>query len=189
MTLGTPNFRGLTVASSGGLLRVLISECESCAAFDPSNTPASRQPKYRQFKAIWDTGATHSVITQPVVDACKLKPTGIMQVHGVTGSERAETFLVNLRLPNDVQFYNWTVTLGRLTPNAAILLGMDVITHGDFAITNVGGNTVFTFRIPSIKAIDYAAEANTLNAEAQKRAKRKQRRASEKRPSKWDRKR
>lgn len=39
---------------------------------------------------------------------------------------------------------------------------MDIITTGDFAITNIGGNTTASFRIPSIEKIDYAAEAQKL---------------------------
>lgn len=181
----TQDFRGLTVTAKGGLLRVLISECKACAAFDPSKTPSSKQPKHKTFQAIWDTGATHSVITQAVVDACGLKATGMKLVHGVLSTDDAETFLVNLLLPNAVQFVNIEVTLGKLVGGAEMLLGMDIITHGDFSITNVGGETVFSFRVPSIKTVDFVKEANALNAVAQKRAKRKAKRAKKRRPPKW----
>lgn len=110
----TQDFRGLTVTSKRGLLRVLISECRACAAFDPTKTPSSKQPKYKTFKAIWDTGATHSVITQAVVDECGLKATGMKEVHGVLSTDVAETFLVNLLLPNAVQVVGVDVTLGGL---------------------------------------------------------------------------
>ena len=48
---------------------------------------------------------------------------------------------------------------------------------------------VFSFRVPSIKTVDFVKEANALNAAAQKRAKRKAKRAKKKRPPKWERKR
>ena len=153
------DFRGLTLTSTGGRLSVLISDCKACAAFNPAKTPSSKQPKYKPFKAIWDTGATHSVITQAVVDACVLKATGMKQVHGVLSSAIAETFLVNLLLPNDVQVISVNVTLGKLVGEGDILLGMDIITHGDFSITNVGGKTVFSFRVPSVKTVDFVKEA------------------------------
>jgi hypothetical protein len=51
----------------------------------------------------------------------------------------------------------------QLTGNADILIGMDIITIGDFSITNVDKKTVFTFRFPSIKTIDYVEEVNNLN--------------------------
>ena len=36
-----------------------------------------------------------------------------------------------------------------------MLIGMDVINAGDFAITNKDGKTVFSFRIPSMERIDF----------------------------------
>ena len=37
---------------------------------------------------------------------------------------------------------------------------MDIITLGDFALTNVNGNTTVSFRIPSVETIDYVKEYN-----------------------------
>jgi hypothetical protein len=34
---------------------------------------------------------------------------------------------------------------------------MDIITQGDFAITNFGGRTMFSFRLPSLESIDFEA--------------------------------
>jgi len=112
--------------------------------------------------AIWDTGATASVITQEVVDTCGLKPTGMMQVHGVGGPELAETFLVNIGLPNGVGFANVEVTKGKIL-GSQMLIGMDIITAGDFSITNMGGRTVFSFRIPSVRTVDFVKEAEELH--------------------------
>jgi hypothetical protein len=82
------------------------------------------------------------------------------QVHGVHGMSPAETFLVNIRAPNNVAFANVPVTLGQLPPGAHVLIGMDIITTGDFSVTNVGQNTVFSFRVPSQRTIDYVKEIN-----------------------------
>lgn len=43
-----------------------------------------------------------------------------------------------------------------------VIIGMDVITMGDFSITNYDSKTTVSFRIPSIKTIDYVEEANKL---------------------------
>lgn len=43
------------------------------------------------FKAIWDTGATHSVITKKVVDQLGLIPTGMTKVLGVNSSSEQPT--------------------------------------------------------------------------------------------------
>lgn len=115
------------------------------------------QPPLIPFTAIWDTGATNSAITQNVVDACGLVATGIAQVHGVSGSSQVETYLVNLGLPDKVIFYGVRVTKAQL-PGADILIGMDIIVRGDFAVTNFNGATKFSFRVPSMASIDYATE-------------------------------
>ena len=41
-----------------------------------------------------------------------------------------------------------------------VLIGMDIITLGDFSITNVGGKTIFSFRVPSTETIDYVQQDN-----------------------------
>jgi hypothetical protein len=150
-------FQALTVTANNGLLRSLKSECGVCAAFDPTQVPREQRPKLEKFMAIWDTGATNSVITQKVVDSCGLKPVGMKETHGVHGKADVETFLINVMLPNSVGFVNLEVTLGQLY-GADVLLGMDIITSGDFSITNVGGRTVFSFRVPSITAVDFVKE-------------------------------
>ena len=40
---------------------------------------------------------------------------------------------------------------------------MDVINQGDFSVSNFEGKTVFSFRIPSKKTIDYVQEINIEN--------------------------
>jgi hypothetical protein len=148
----------LTLKSSKGRLRVIQTDCGVCAAFDPAGHPSTHQP-YKKFVAIWDTGATGTVITQAVADACGLKPTGMMRVYGVAGAHDTETYLVNVSLPNGIGFANIKVTKGNLAGGADVLIGMDIITTGDFAITNKDGKTTFSFRCPSQTEIDYVAEA------------------------------
>jgi hypothetical protein len=78
-------------------------------------------------------------------------------VHGVHGPEDAEVYVASLRLPNNVAFSSVEVTKGKLR-GADILIGMNVITTGDFSITNLKGNTVFSFRFPSQHEIDYVLD-------------------------------
>ena len=115
-----------------------------------------------KFNAIWDTGATKSVITQAVVDACGLAPTGMANVKTAAGPSQAETYLVNFGLPNRVGIPVIRVTKMQLTGGADILIGMDIISRGDFSVTNFNGATKFSFRMPSIKHIDYVEESERL---------------------------
>jgi len=111
-----------------------------------------------QFTAIWDTGATNSVITQAVIDACQLVPTGVARVNHAQGVSLSETYLVNMGLPQQVIFPGVRVTKGSFN-GADLLIGMDIISRGDFAVTNFGGLTKFSFRLPSTAHIDFVAES------------------------------
>jgi len=133
----------------------LRNRCTISRAWNPVTGGTS--PALVAFDAIWDTGATNSVITQAVVDACALVASGMVLVHSVHGPQEAETYLVNIGLPNNVVFHGVRVTKGNFA-GAGILIGMDIITQGDFAVTNRNG-TMFSFRVPSQQSIDFVAEA------------------------------
>ncbi|HEX3915527.1 MAG TPA: retropepsin-like aspartic protease [Steroidobacteraceae bacterium] len=124
-------------------------------AFNPATQPA---PPGKQYVAIWDTGATGSVISQKVIDECGLKQTGLTQVQGVNAITIEPTFLVSIRLPNNVGFQEVQVTRGTLGHGNDVLIGMDIITTGDFVITNKDGFTWWSFCWPSHRRTDYVAE-------------------------------
>jgi Aspartyl protease len=121
---------------------------------------ASDHSKPAEFPAIWDTGATNSVITQAVVDALGLAPTGVIQAHTPQGSHLANTYLVDLTFPGSgMDFKGFKVSLGKLTGFEA-LIGMDIIGFGDFAVTNKDGKTVMSFRVPSMERTDYVQKVS-----------------------------
>lgn len=117
-------------------------------------------PQIFPFPGIWDTGASASAISQRIVDTCGLKPTGMAQVQTADGLVPAETYLVNIYLPNQVMFQHMQVTKANLGPHNDVLIGMDIICAGDFAITNKDGKTVFSFRVPSEVSLDFVKEHN-----------------------------
>src|SRR3989344_6102728 len=138
-----------------GRTSVLRNEIQIASAFDPRHT--KDHPPYKKCLAIWDTGATHSVISEKVIAECNLKPTGIVQVHGISGEKISKTYLVNILLPNGVAFTGVKVTEGILR-DTDVLIGMDIINMGDFALTHNDGKTLFSFRIPSIGKIDFVKQ-------------------------------
>jgi hypothetical protein len=146
-----------------GILRVIHGPAAILPAFEPSLVDESQRPPACKVTAIWDTGATGSVVTQSVVDRCGLKQVGLKKVSGVHSEEISPVYLVNIELPN-VGFRNISVTLGRLPKGTDLLIGMDIIAQGDLAITNHGGITVFTFRCPSDGKIDFVAEQKARRA-------------------------
>lgn len=114
-------------------------------------------------KAIWDTGATISVVTKDLVSQLGLIPVGKTNVLGVHGSKLVNVYFVNLTLNNKEISLDIRVTeCDALSADNSIgmLIGMDVITKGDFSITNYHGQTVMSFRVPSIEKVDYVAQLN-----------------------------
>jgi predicted aspartyl protease len=138
-------------ARANGIARVLLSDCGICEAFDPLK--GGKHPEVKQFKAIWDTGATNTVITKKVISALGLKPVGKTKVKHANGEAVVNQYYVNIFLPNQVAFKFILVTEGVLG-DVDVLIGMDIITKGDFAVTNFGGKTTFSFRVPSLNEID-----------------------------------
>ena len=73
----------------------------------------------------------------------------------MSGKDLVNTYLINIVLPNNVEVANLRVSEGKLIGKANVLIGMDIITRGDFAVTNFRGKTVFSFQMPSIGHIDF----------------------------------
>jgi hypothetical protein len=101
-------------ATSPKLERVLESPCAISLA-TATRAVSGALPKLHNFKAIWDTGATNSVISPAVVAACGLKPIGMTQVHTSNATCTAEQYLVDIYLPNKVVFQDVRVTNQQLS--------------------------------------------------------------------------
>ncbi len=146
-----------------GRANVLISEAYIGQAFHPSSIP--KPPKAKKFIAIWDTGATNSVITRKVVDDCGLKPIGMAKVNTASQKDVLTTvYLASIVLPNKVCIPQLRMTEGVIAGDAEVLIGMDIISQGDFAVTNKDGKTTFSFRMPSIECIDFVKQKPSVAA-------------------------
>jgi predicted aspartyl protease len=111
-----------------------------------------------QSMGIWDTGATNSVVTKSTAQALGLVAIRMVTVMGVHGSKEVNVYFVNITLNNKKITINATVTeCDELSADNSVgmLIGMNVITMGDFSITNLRGNTTMSFRVPSLQRIDY----------------------------------
>lgn len=136
-----------TIKSKNGILRVLST---------PISVLVPNTKELIVSNAIWDTGATASVITQDIVDKLNLKPTGMSRVSTANGVAEQNTYIVDIQLPNDVTIKDVTVTgISSLPSNCDVLVGMDIISLGDFSVTNYNGITCMSFRTPSSHEIDY----------------------------------
>ncbi|MBW8049185.1 MAG: retroviral-like aspartic protease [Cytophagales bacterium] len=116
--------------------------------------------KGKIFTAIWDTGATVTCITPKVVKELGLKPISKRKIYGADGElkEPADTFFVDIILPDKVIVRQVNVAELKNLKGCDILIGMDIITIGDFSITNINRKTTFSFRMPSLEEIDYVKQ-------------------------------
>jgi len=94
------------------------------------------------------------VISQEVATKLELLPEGTAKVYHAQGSKLVSKYFVNLGLPNRVQVVGVEVLEGVLE-GCDVLLGMDIINMGDFALTNLEGVTMLSFQMPSVHHIDF----------------------------------
>lgn len=155
--MSTPKPSSFTIESKVGLFRELITPIG--VSLPIAGLVNGADPRVHKTTALWDTGATNSVITPVIVKALDLKPVGMRQVHHAGGISTVNDYLVNIYLPNHLTFVGIRVTeCSEAAGDFGLIVGMDIITQGDFAFTNVGGKSMFSFRLPSSKAIDYVKE-------------------------------
>lgn len=83
-----------------------------------------------------------------------LKSLGLVKMQHANGTSLVNTYMINLLLPNKMEVHSLYVMEGAMT-DCDILIGMDIITLCDFAITNKNGKTNFSFDIPSSRITDY----------------------------------
>ena len=114
---------------------------------------------------IWDTGATGSAITRSLAQRLGLIPVGHTRVSGVHGvRDGINVYPVKIILNNqNVSFVLPVTECEQLSDDDSLkfLIGMDVISSGDFAITNFQGNTVMTYRTPSVQRMDFVSGIKT----------------------------
>ena len=107
-------------------------------------------------KALWDTGATGTCISKQLAEKLKLEPIGVTVIQTPSGKATVNKYLINLILNNEVIFKEWEVLDSEIHKQGLdILIGMDIISHGDFAISNFEDKTQFSFRLPSQEHVEY----------------------------------
>ena len=143
------------------LAKEILTDAWVSDAYDP-NEILLDSPNEIKVAAVWDTGATRTVISMDLAKQLKLVPTGIASYDHAGGSSGCNTYIINVTLPNNVRVEGLKV-FEALTPGCDVLIGMDIITLGDFALTHRCGESCFSFRTPSLVEIDFLATEDTFN--------------------------
>ena len=124
--------------------------------------PRNGEPQAYKCQGLWDTGASCSVISKRLVSELGLPAISKVPIIGVNGKFITTSHVIDLWLPNKYVVRRVNVTMGTLSPNFDVLIGMDVITRGDFSISNYQGHTIFSFRSPSMASTDYVKQIQLI---------------------------
>lgn len=123
-----------------------------------------RLPRTRGvFDGVWDTGATCSVVSSRIVDELMLEPIDRTFVETASGAYDASVYLVAVYLPGGVAIPAVRVIDSPSIGAADVLIGMDIIGSGDFAITSLAGRTCVSFEAPSTRRIDFAEDRSATD--------------------------
>ena len=112
------------------------------------------------YTALWDTGSSMTVISDSLATELGLAKAGELDADTAGGKYKANKYVISISLPNRLNIENVMVSSGKLGPGIDILIGMDIIGLGDFAISHVNNKTVFSFRFPSCSIIDFVKNEN-----------------------------
>jgi hypothetical protein len=114
--------------------------------------------------AIWDTGASQTVITHRLISQLNLIPIETKLVHGVNSKQLVDVVAISIKLPNGFLIPDIRVFVCDIPSPIDLLIGMDIIQLGDLHISNTGGHTLFSFVIPPLpEQFDLTKEADALN--------------------------
>lgn len=106
--------------------------------------------------AEWDCGATYSSISDDLVQALNLKPIKSDISITTNNSDLVNVYEVIVLLNNQYPVKVEAQAVSNINATGIdLLIGMDIISLGDFAISNYKGKTCFSFRIPSQNHIDF----------------------------------
>lgn len=98
-------------------------------------------------KAVWDTGASVTVISERVVEQLELIPVGKTKISGYNGRPVVTNeYRVDLKFSDDVTVNFVNVAEAPLVM-MDILIGMNVINKGDFHVDFRNGRQSFSFEV------------------------------------------
>jgi hypothetical protein len=109
----------------------------------------STEDKMIKTDAIWDTGATHSVFSSKIVQELGLISVDKWTAGGINQVIKTDIVIATIILPNGFQLTEKRFAICDI-PGTDVLIGMDIISMGDFVITNAKGKTMFSFVIPTL---------------------------------------
>jgi predicted aspartyl protease len=110
---------------------------------------------YYETQGIIDTGAIVSIVSKNIVKKLDVEPHSYQFMD--TASEQkviTPVYRASIILGGQVEITNLMVGDGILPEDEECLIGMDILSLGDLAISHFEGKTCISFRIPSQESIE-----------------------------------
>jgi len=132
-----------------------------------SSANESIREKPVKLRALWDTGATLTLIKPDLrnkLELCMVRAGSSAKIAGLGGLFHADYTVLSIRLQENFEI-NWCpVYVLDYSVDVDIIIGMDIIGMGDFAVCNTDNKTSFSFVMPPLpEKIDFTEKARQLN--------------------------
>lgn len=101
------------------------------------------------FNGIWDTGSAVTAVSESVARKLGLVSLGAVPQNTANGTRLANNYLINISIimGNKGMFFDDVSVLDANMNSVDMLIGMDIITKGDFAIRTCDGKTIMSFAV------------------------------------------
>ena len=107
--------------------------------------------------ALWDTGASISAISPEIQKQLQAIPIDKKDIAGIHNTEEVDVVLLTLELPNSVIKKIIEVAVCNITSKVGVIIGMDIISLDDFALSNGSDQTLLSFAVPPFQEkIDFS---------------------------------
>ena len=107
-----------------------------------------------ETQGIIDTGAICSVVSMNLVEKLRGIPFSYQFINTASShNTMTPLYKASIVLCNKLEITNLTVSDGTLPAGEECLIGMDILSLGDLAVSNFEGKTCISFRIPSLQNI------------------------------------
>ena len=121
-----------------------------------------------KLKALWDTGATITAVKHYTLNRLKaplVRTKASAKIVGIGGmSVEANYILTNIHITEDFYIQHCPTYIMDFPSDFDMIIGMDIIGMGDFAVCNTDCTTSFSFVVPSLPdRIDFIEKIETLN--------------------------
>jgi hypothetical protein len=120
-----------------------------------------------EVTALWDTGATMTCVKPSLRDRLKLRQSELVEpiiMSGIGGDVEADGTLVSIWPAPNFKIELCPVYITDFPGDQELLIGMDIIGMGDFAVCNANGKTSFSFAMPPFPdRVNFANKADSFN--------------------------